>query len=102
MGLFTHALAVVAPHIDMEEIENKAQSLLFEIAGDAIPTEKIVEQVADKMVVWIDEHISYGTGVVAKVVDSYDQVVLRWVMHLVVHRVYKELVDAKGFGPVES
>lgn len=85
------------PKLDMDSIEDKAQSILFDVAKDAIPEEEVVKAAVDKLVDWLDGQVSYGDGIVAKIVDSYDQVVLRWILGLVIKRVYQELRDADAF-----
>jgi hypothetical protein len=85
------------PKLDMDVLESKAQDLLLEAALHAVPTEETLDPLVDKLVTWLDDQISYGSGIVAKILDSYDHIVLRWILHMVVHRVYKELVDAAAF-----
>lgn len=88
------------PHIDIEAIEERAVDLLLEAGAEVVPSREMLEPVLDKLVAWLDEQISYGDGLVARIVDSKDQIVMRWILGLIVDRIYKELRDTDAFSDV--
>lgn len=82
------------PHISLEVVEDKAKELLLGAAKGLTPSENVLELAVDKLVTWLDDQISYGPGLVAKFIDAHDQDLLKFLLHLVVHSVYKELVQS--------
>lgn len=85
------------PHVDADMIESKAQDIILEAAKGLVPTEEVVSEAVDKLVPWLDEQLSYGDGIVARFVDAHDQDLIRWLLHMLVHRIYVELVAADAF-----
>ena len=96
------SMKLKVPHIDLDTIESKVTDILFEEAKGLVPDESIVDAAVDKLAVWLDGEISYGSGVVAKFVDAHDDAVIKWLLHLIAHRVYTELIDAMAFHPDPS
>lgn len=76
--------------LTFEDVRSKVEDTFMDSAIALLPEKEQLDAVLDKVVAWLDDEINYP-GVVGKFIDTFDHVVVRFLLGLLVKEIYEEI-----------